>query len=363
MANRQHVSMLKQGSGAWNAWRKQNPDLKPDLREAALAGMALCDADLSSANLTEADLSGADLRSANLAGATLWGAALPNTQLSQADLSFADLTYADLSHADLIAARLWKADLTAARLLQANLENANLSTATLRESDLSAATLNGANLNYALLIETNLKQASLTGCSVHNICAWDVRLDESVQSDLIITLPNEPTITVDTLELAQFLSLLLNQRQLQQVITGITSRVVLVLGRLIPERKAALEAIKEALRRQHYSPVLFDFEKPLSRDFSATVGILARVARFIIADLTPRKSIGQELQATIPHVSVPVQPLVNGSKKVYSLFPEFKKYPWVLPGYNYRHLSELLGALDDKVIRPAEEKAKELEKS
>ncbi len=362
MANRQHVSMLKQGSGAWNAWRRQNPDLKPDLREAALAGMTLREADLSSANLTEADVSGADLRSANLAGATLWGAALPDAQLSQADLSFADLTYADLSRADLTGSRLWKADLTATRLIQANLANANLATATLRETDLSAATLNGASLNYALLVETNLKQANLTGCSVHSICAWDVRLDEAIQHDLIITLPNEPTITVDTLELAQFLSLLLNQRQLQQIITGISSRVVLVLARLTAERKAALEAMKEALRSKHYWPVLFDFEKPLSRDFSATVGILARVARFIIADLTPRKSIGQELQATIPHVNVPVQPVVNGTKKVYSMFPEFKKYPWVLPGYNYRHLSDLLGALDEKVIQPAEEKARERER-
>jgi hypothetical protein len=137
---------------------------------------------------------------------------------------------------------------------------------------------------------------------------------------------------------------------------------VLILGRLTPERKAALEAIKDTLRQQHYSPVLFDFEKPLSRDFSETVNILARTARFIIADLTPRKSISQELQMLIPNLTVPVQPLINGSKKVYSMFPEFKKYPWVLPGYHYKHLSDLLPSIEEKVIRPAEEKAKEMER-
>jgi len=31
MANDAHVALLKQGVAAWNAWRKQNPDIRPDL--------------------------------------------------------------------------------------------------------------------------------------------------------------------------------------------------------------------------------------------------------------------------------------------------------------------------------------------
>lgn len=271
MANRQHLSTLKQGITIWNEWRKQNPDIKPDLHEANLAGMRLCNANLSSSNLSEADLSKTDLREANLAGTTLWGAAMCEALLCKADLGFADLTYADLSSSDLTAARLWKADLTAARLLHATLVTANLSTAILRETNLSATNLNGADLSYALLVETNLRQANLSGCSIHGVSAWDIQLEGATQTDMIITLPNEPTITVDTFELAQFLSLLLNHKNIHQVITSIKSNIVLILGRLTPQHKAALEAIKNTLRQQHYSPVLFDFEKPLSRDFSETV--------------------------------------------------------------------------------------------
>lgn len=362
MANRQQVSTLKQSIATWNEWRKQNPDSRPDLREANLSGVMLRQANLSQANLGEADLSGADLGEANLAGATLWGAALNEAKLCRTDLGFADLTYADLSHADLTAARLWKADLTAARLIQAALPTANLSTAILRETDLTSANLSGADLNYALLVETNLKQANLSGCSVHGVSAWDVQLAGTIQTDLVITLPNEPTVTVDGLELAQFIYLVLNHKHLQQVITSIKANLVLILGRLTPAHKAALSEIKEALRQQHYSPVLFDFEKPLNRDFSQTVGTLARMARFIIADLEPRKSISQELLALVPRLAVPVQPLLNGSKKIYRMFPEFKQYPWVLPGYHYRNLSDLQASLEDKVIRPAEEKARELER-
>ena len=359
MANRQHLSTLKQGVAAWNQWRKENPDSRPDLHEASLAGANLSKANLSSANLSEADLSSADLREASLLGANLNEANLKGAHLSKADLGFADLTFADLSGADLTAARLWKADLTTAKLVGANLTTANLTLATLRETDCTTANLNGAELHYAILVETNLKEANLTGCSIYGISAWDVHMTDAIQENLVITLPNEPIVTVDTLEIAQFLYLLLHNRNIYEVINSISSNIVLILGRFTPERKPVLEAIRDRLRKQHYSPVLFDFEKPLSRDFTQMVSTLARVARFIIADLTAHKSIAQELQAIVPSIAIPVQPLLGGAKNVYSMFPDFKKYSWVLPGYRYRNMADLLASLDEKVIKPAEEKAKE----
>jgi choline dehydrogenase-like flavoprotein len=36
MANDEHVALLKQGVPAWNAWRGENPGIRPDLREADL---------------------------------------------------------------------------------------------------------------------------------------------------------------------------------------------------------------------------------------------------------------------------------------------------------------------------------------
>ncbi len=345
MANRQHLSTLKQGVAAWNQWRKENPDVRPELHEAALAGMNLSRANLTSANLNEANFSGTDLHEANL---------------HKADLGFADLTFADLSKADLTSARLWKADLTAAKCAGANFATANLSIATLRETDLSTANLNGAELNYAILVETNLKEANLTGCSIYGISIWDVHLQGAIQANLIITLPNEPTITVDNLEIAQFLYLLLHNEKVREVINTINSNIVLILGRFTPERKPALEAIRDELRKQNYLPVLFDFERPLSRDFSVMVSTLAHIARFIIADLTHHKSIARELQTFVPHIAVPVQPLLSSSKNVYSIIPEFKKYPWVLPGYRYKNLSDLLASLETRIIKPAEQKAVEL---
>jgi len=30
MANEEHVALLKQGTARWNAWRRDNPDVRPD---------------------------------------------------------------------------------------------------------------------------------------------------------------------------------------------------------------------------------------------------------------------------------------------------------------------------------------------
>lgn len=56
MANRQQLSILKQGTSAWNDWRKKNSDVRPDLNEASLGGFNLSGADLSTVNLNGAEL-------------------------------------------------------------------------------------------------------------------------------------------------------------------------------------------------------------------------------------------------------------------------------------------------------------------
>ena len=73
-------------------------------------------------------------------------------------------------------------------------------------------------------------------------------------------------LVVDDLELAQFLYLLTCREKLRNVIDTLTSKVVLLLGRFKPERKAVLDSLREALRIHGYVPVLFDFARPESKD-------------------------------------------------------------------------------------------------
>jgi uncharacterized protein YjbI with pentapeptide repeats len=334
---------------------------RADLHEADLRNADLRESDLSGANLSEAHLSAADLTKAFLKSTNLSFALIGGVNFSEAILYRANLGGTELNHAKFHKADLSYANLRNTLLYQADLSEAYLSGADLGYAILTRANLSGADLMGANLTDTNLTRANLTGCHIYGISAWDVQLKDAIQSNLVITLAGEPTITVDNLKVAQFIYLLLNNEEIRDVIDTITSKVVLILGRFTSERKAVLDTIRDELRKRNYSPVLFDFEKPANRDITETVSTLAHMARFVVADITEPKSIPQELQGIIPHLpSVPVQPLLQVSEREYGMFEHFVSYPWVLPVYRYCDVSDLLHSIQEHIIDPAEKKVGEL---
>jgi uncharacterized protein YjbI with pentapeptide repeats len=325
MANGEHVAILKKGVAAWNAWRDENR-IRPDLFGAFLFGAELIGANLSGAGLVEANLGGANLSGANLSGANLSGANLIEANFSAA-----------------------------------NLGGANLSGANLGGANLGGANLSGADLWAVTLVDTDLTGADLTGCRIYGVSAWNLKLERTKQQNLVITKVDEPTVTVDNIEVAQFIYLMLNNAKVRDVIDTITSKAVLILGRFTAERKVVLDALREKLRERDYLPILFDFNVPATRDVTETVSLLARMARFIVADLTDPSSIPKELEAIVPGLAVPVQPLLEGASRPYSMFRDYWKYDWVLPVYRYEGLEPLLATLAENVIAPAEAKVKALE--
>jgi hypothetical protein len=263
--------------------------------------------------------------------------------LSEADLSGANLTFANLRKANRRGTDLSGADLRSADLIQANLRKANLSR---------------ANLIAANLSDANLTDANLDECEIFAISAWRVRLDGATQTNLRITPSGEPKITVDNLEVAQFLYLMLHNDKIHKMLETITSKVVLILGRFSDERKLVLDALRVALRRHpnHYVPVLFDFDLPAGKHILETVGLLARLARFVIADITDPSMVRVELALIAPILpSVPIQPLLLASEAPMAEYPFYQEFPWVLPLYRYEDLQHLISTLD-KVISPAEQR-------
>jgi uncharacterized protein YjbI with pentapeptide repeats len=386
MANAEHVALLKQGVAVWNAWRSEKPDIRPDLTSAALK-----EADLGRANLSETELSWAYLRRANLLGAKLRGAKLHRANLREAKLSRADLrravlyranlrdaklSRADLRQAGLYRANLFEADLSGADLHRADLRGADLRDADLSEADLSKANLHGANLGRAnlrgadlreadlkaaTLVDSDLTGADLTGCRIYGISAWGLKLEDATQQNLVITQKWEPKITVDNIEVAQFIYLLLNNQKIRDVIDTITSKVVLILGRFTDKRKAVLDALHEELRKRGYLPILFDFKKPGARNTDETITLLARMARFVIADISDAKSVLQELRAIVPDVpSLPVQPIILETQEEPGMFDFYCGRPSFLKVHRYSSQKQLIKELGRKVIRPAELKVPEL---
>jgi hypothetical protein len=131
---------------------------------------------------------------------------------------------------------------------------------------------------------------------------------------------------------------------------------VLILGRFsLPERKGVLHALRDELRKRDYVPVVFDFEKPRSGTTINTVTLLARMARFVIADISDAKGVLQELQAIVPHSpKLPVLPIAVTGQEESGMFDSIEAYHSVLMVYRYDSLTQLLADLKDRVIGPLE---------
>jgi uncharacterized protein YjbI with pentapeptide repeats len=182
VADEKHVWQLRQGSDAWNTWRRADKEIfVADLRDADLSGANLSGADLRGASLGGADLRLADLGGADLSRADLGGANLRDAILGGANLSGADLRGANLSDVILRDANLSVSDLRSVNLHGASLSDANLSLASIvRRADLSGANLSGAALPSAILRHANLSRAILSGVGLNETIFANVDLTDVI---------------------------------------------------------------------------------------------------------------------------------------------------------------------------------------
>jgi len=385
MGNPEHVDRIRQGVISWNDWRLLNPGTKPDLWAVDLSGQTLSHADFRGGNLAHArfphylegaqfdhaDLRGAnfvgasligasfeeaDLRGANMMGANLFGANLRKAKLGEAKLIGANLSTmtTNVSQAPFAGGRLFSFPESRCDLEDADLTGADFTMANLSDARFAGATLVGADLSKAVLVGTEFRRADLSCCRVHGVSAWDLKLDQTTrQFDLVITPRNEPDITVDDLEVAQFVYLMLRSDKIRRALTIIGEKGVLILGRFTPERKEVLDAIRQKLRELDFVPMMFDFKRVDDRSFTETIKTLAGMSKFIIADVTNPKSSPLELQATVPDYMVPFVPIIEAGEKPFSMLADLQQREWVTAVKEYRDVDNLIDKLESRVVRPA----------
>jgi hypothetical protein len=336
MANAGHIDIVRDRLDHWNEWRRKNTTVVPDF-----AGADLAELNLAGANLAKADFSGASLLQACMKGANLGQASLFRAKLAGAVLSQASFFKADLS--------------------EANLEGANLQEAVLERTNLRSANAANANFCFATLLRTNLENAVLDNCAVYGTSLWDVNLSESRQRDLDIMPAQQPVLSVDSLQTAQLVGMLLHHEKARYEVFSITLNTVLVIGRFPPDRKPVLAAIKEALRRGEYSPLVLDFHLPGSGDKNEIVKTLGKMSRFVIADLTDDRRIAETLDAVVHFLpSIPIQPIGQKGREQGAADSHYHKYRWVLPFWRFMDQDDLAKKIEREVIAPAEQKAAEI---
>jgi hypothetical protein len=172
---------------------------------------------------------------------------------------------------------------------------------------LSAVDIKGGKHDDPLLLQLRTRLPSADEITV------DIKLEGGKQQKLVITrqLIAEPEITVDNIEVAQFVYLLLHNEKIRDVIDTIGKKGVLLLGRFTEGRMVVLERLREKLRDLGFVPMVFNFDKPETKDFSETVRLLANLSKFVIVDITNPRSAPLELQATAPDYMVPFAPILQ----------------------------------------------------
>ena len=141
---------------------------------------------------------------------------------------------------------------------------------------------------------------------------------------------------------------------------------MLILGRFSPpERKVVLDGLREKLREFNLLPIVFDFDRPVDKDYTETVQTLAGMSLFVIADVTSPKSIPLELEATAKQFKIPFLPILDTSVDEYSfsmLIDLQKNFHWVLKTLEYKSKERLLENIKVAIIDRAIAKHNELRK-
>ncbi|WP_291134361.1 pentapeptide repeat-containing protein [Flavobacterium sp. UBA7663] len=357
-----------------------------DLRYSDFRATIIIDCNFDNCLFNFSDFSGTKIKkssfiSANIRESYFCNAKLDDVKLIKAHFERSLFRDAIVSNSELSLVKLNDSKILSSKILKCNfatgmLYNSIIDECTIEESDFSNVLFTSGKITNSEIKSTNLRKVNFSGTQlisdnftncdlsmskIFGVSAWKLNLVNTNQEDLQISDNGEPKITIDNIEVAQFIYLLINNEKLRTVINTITSKVVLILGRFTPERMKILNLLREELRHKNYLPILFDFENSANRDITETVTTLATLSKFIIADISDPKSIPQELAQIIPHMpSLPVQPIILSGQKPYGMFEHFTRYSWVLDTIEYDDDEHIKSAILDEIINACENKILEI---
>jgi hypothetical protein len=136
---------------------------------------------------------------------------------------------------------------------------------------------------------------------------------------------------------------------------------VLLLGRFTEGRIEILDRLRAKLRELGFVPIVFNFDKPETKDFTETVRLLASLSRFVIVDITNPRSAPLELRAVVPDYVIPFVHILERGENPFSMLVDLQnKYDWVLDVLVHPSVDRLIEVLEDEIVRPAEAKFNQL---
>jgi uncharacterized protein YjbI with pentapeptide repeats len=337
---------IKEGSHSWNQWTKslikEMPSIKmysdKPLKNSVTQQISLKIAEIPEIKFKDMVLDNFDFSRLKWTHLESKNVIFKNCNFYKSDMKNSELNHCTFDNCNFEKANLINSNFNFSKLTDCIFKGSNLSKSEQFSTIYNNCSILDTSIMWSKLIETTFIESRIFNSKIFGAAIWNVKILNSETKNLIITKNDEPEIKIDNIEVAQFIYLILNNQKIRDVITTLTSKIVLILGRFTDERLKILESIKEVLILEGFVPVLFTFEKSPKRDLTETIQLLANISKLVIADVSDSKSIPQELSHIIPSTpSLPIQPIIVAEQKEYSMFEHWNRYEWVRPIFEYRN--------------------------
>ena len=234
--------------------------------------------------------------------------------------------------------------------------------------------LNNAILRNSCLNGANLSGTNLTNADIYGISAWDTITDKNTKMKNLI-ISEEPLITVDDIEISQFIYMIINNEKISSVINSMRTKGVLILGSFYDDKtsentpKKVLNKIKKEILKKDLIPIVFDFNPSTHLDVTSTVKTLALLSSFIIVDLSNPAGQLIEIGELVREFPIPIIPIASEkTEHITSMISKatYGNYNWLRTDVIYYNLDnfdrQFPGIIKFDIIQWAENKNKELEK-
>jgi hypothetical protein len=151
--------------------------------------------------------------------------------------------------------------------------------------------------------------------------------------DLVISKDKQPHITVDDIEVAQFIYMILDNKKVKNVIDTLKTKAILILSSFDEESMLIHSILKDTIRSHGYLPLLFDFKAPYTQELMETVKTMALLSCFVIVDLSRRSGQLHELASLVRDTYIPFTTIAREGTKITTMQREFRHYYWYKDKY------------------------------
>lgn len=299
-----------------------------NLTEAELNNTIAVESNFFEATMYYAKLNGAILKKATLIGTAMLGVEMTNANLEGAVLWGTMLQDANISNSKFNnKACLDGANLYGVEAKQTSFNNSDLNCANFSNAKLTGSEFNNSILTNCIFTGADITDSKIISCKIYGISAWDIKTNNNTITKNLIISENH-SITVDDIEIAQFIYLILNNKKISHLITTMRTKTALILGSFDNESKPILDLLKEELPKHNLIPIVFDFNPPLEQRFMETVKTLALLSKFVIVDLSQRSGQYYEIAKLVDNVRVPFATIAVEGTKISGMLEDLNDYYW-----------------------------------